>query len=58
MDFPFSEAVSLVVACDAQEEIDRLWDRLAEGGKPQQCGWIKDRYGMPWQVVPNAMTAG
>lgn len=51
-DFPFSEAVSIVVACQTQAEIDRLWDRLGEGGAPQQCGWIKDPYGLPWQIVP------
>ena len=52
-DFPFSEAVSLVVSCDTQAEIDRLWDRIGEGGNPQMCGWIKDRFGLPWQVVPS-----
>ena len=55
LDFPFSEAVSLVVACDTQAEIDRLWERLGEGGSPQACGWIKDRFGMPGQVMPAAM---
>ena len=52
-DFPFSEAVSLVVQCDTQDEIDRIWGRLGEGGTPQMCGWIRDRFGMPWQVVPS-----
>ena len=51
-DFPFTEAVSLVAECDDQADIDRLWQRLGEGGTPLQCGWIKDRYGLPWQVVP------
>lgn len=52
--FQFSEACSLVVACDTQDEIDRLWSRLLEdGGKEQQCGWIKDPYGLPWQIVPS-----
>lgn len=57
VDFPFSEAVSLSVACDTQEEIDRIWAQLAEGGKEVQCGWIKDRYGLPWQVVPSQCEA-
>jgi predicted 3-demethylubiquinone-9 3-methyltransferase (glyoxalase superfamily) len=55
MDFPFSEAVSLVYACDSQAEIDRVWDRLGDGGAPQKCGWIKDRFGMPWQIVPASL---
>lgn len=55
VDFPFSEAVSLVAPCEDQAEIDRLWGALGEGGVPQQCGWIKDRFGMPWQIVPASM---
>lgn len=55
VDFPFSEATSIVVTCDTQAEIDRIWDRLADGGRPQQCGWIKDRYGLPWQIVPSTI---
>lgn len=52
--FTFNEAVSLQVFCDTQEEIDYYWDRLAKGGdeKAQQCGWLKDKYGLSWQVVP------
>ena len=50
--FPFTEAVSFVVNCDGQEEIDHFWDRLVEGGEPGPCGWLKDRYGLSWQVVP------
>lgn len=50
--FPFTEAISLSVACDDQEEIDRYWNALGEGGTIQQCGWLKDRYGLSWQIVP------
>ena len=51
--FPFTEAVSFVVECADQAEIDYYWGRLASGGgKPVQCGWLKDRYGLSWQVVP------
>jgi predicted 3-demethylubiquinone-9 3-methyltransferase (glyoxalase superfamily) len=52
--FKLSEAISLVVPCDTQAEIDHYWDRLGDGGDPaaQQCGWLKDRYGLSWQVVP------
>lgn len=51
--FKFTEAISLVVNCKDQREVDYYWDRLlAGGGAPQQCGWLKDRYGLSWQVVP------
>jgi predicted 3-demethylubiquinone-9 3-methyltransferase (glyoxalase superfamily) len=51
--FKFTEASSMVVQCDTQAEIDRLWSALlAGGGREQQCGWLKDRYGLPWQIVP------
>ena len=50
--FPHTEACSLVVACDTQAEIDRVWDALtADGGRPVECGWLKDRYGLSWQIV-------
>ncbi len=54
-EFTFNEAVSLMAMCDTQEEIDHLWDRLSEGGEPGPCGWLKDRFGVSWQVVPAAM---
>ncbi len=52
--FRFSEAISFIVNCKTQEEIDRLWEKLSEGGdeKAQQCGWLKDKYGLSWQIVP------
>lgn len=55
--FKFNEAVSLQVHCATQEEIDYYWERLSAGGDPaaQQCGWLKDRYGLSWQVVPDDM---
>jgi predicted 3-demethylubiquinone-9 3-methyltransferase (glyoxalase superfamily) len=55
--FTFNEAVSLQVYCDTQEEIDYYWDKLSKGGDPkaQQCGWLKDKYGLSWQVVPKAL---
>ncbi len=54
-EFRFNEAVSLLVPCESQAEIDLLWDRLGEGGSPQQCGWLKDRFGLSWQIVPAAL---
>jgi len=50
--FTFSPAVSFIVNCDTQEEIDTLWDRLSEGGEKSVCGWLKDKYGVSWQIVP------
>lgn len=53
--FTFSEAVSLTVSCENQEEVDRYWDALLAGGEPSQCGWLTDRYGLSWQIVPVAL---
>lgn len=50
--FTFSEAISLIVSCESQAEVDRYWDALLEGGAPSQCGWLKDKYGLSWQIVP------
>jgi predicted 3-demethylubiquinone-9 3-methyltransferase (glyoxalase superfamily) len=50
--FKFSEAISLSIACTTQEEIDRYWARLTEGGEEGPCGWLKDKYGLSWQVTP------
>lgn len=50
--YPFTDAVSLLVTCESQEEIDELWRKLGEGGAPGQCGWLKDRWGLSWQIVP------
>jgi predicted 3-demethylubiquinone-9 3-methyltransferase (glyoxalase superfamily) len=44
------------VSCDTQEEIDRYWDALLQGGTPEQCGWLKDRYGLSWQIVPEVLS--
>ena len=53
--FAFSEAVSFVVNCETQEEIDHYWERLSEGGEPGRCGWLKDPFGLSWQVVPASL---
>jgi len=50
--FKFNESVSFVVHCETQEEVDYYWDKLTAGGTPSQCGWLKDRFGLSWQVVP------
>lgn len=53
--FPFTEAVSFMVPCEDQAEVDHYWDALVEGGEPSQCGWLKDRYGLSWQVVAKVL---
>ena len=53
--FPFTEAVSFTIACRDQDEVDYYWDRLVAGGQESQCGWLKDRYGLSWQVVPDRL---
>ena len=53
--FKFTEAISLVVNCESQEEIDDLWVKLCEGGEESQCGWLKDKFGLSWQIVPTAL---
>jgi predicted 3-demethylubiquinone-9 3-methyltransferase (glyoxalase superfamily) len=52
---PFNHAVSFVVNCDDQAEIDRYWNALLEGGSAEQCGWLKDRFGLSWQIVPTVL---
>ena len=54
-EFKFDEAVSFQITCEDQEEVDYYWDRLSEGGEEGPCGWVKDRYGLSWQVVPTGM---
>jgi predicted 3-demethylubiquinone-9 3-methyltransferase (glyoxalase superfamily) len=53
--FRFSEAVSFVVNCQSQPEVDALWKKLSAGGEPGRCGWLKDKYGLSWQVVPTVL---
>ena len=53
--FKFTEAISLFVKCDTQDEVDRLWEKLSEGGEKGRCGWLKDRYGLSWQIVPTIL---
>ena len=54
-DFPFTEAVSLQVSCESQDEVDELWASLSEGGEEGPCGWLKDRFGLSWQIIPTAL---
>jgi predicted 3-demethylubiquinone-9 3-methyltransferase (glyoxalase superfamily) len=55
--FRFTEAVSFILDCEDQAEVDRYWSALTEGGQPSRCGWLKDRYGLSWQVVPREVLA-
>jgi predicted 3-demethylubiquinone-9 3-methyltransferase (glyoxalase superfamily) len=53
--YTFTEATSFLVSCQTQEEVDELWDKLTEGGEPGPCGWLKDRFGLSWQIIPAAL---
>jgi predicted 3-demethylubiquinone-9 3-methyltransferase (glyoxalase superfamily) len=55
-DFTFNEAISLQVDCETQEEVDAFWTKLSDGGEEGPCGWLKDRYGVSWQIVPTRLT--
>jgi predicted 3-demethylubiquinone-9 3-methyltransferase (glyoxalase superfamily) len=52
---PFNHAVSFMVSCDTQQELDKYWTALLEGGTPEQCGWLRDKYGLCWQIVPSML---
>jgi predicted 3-demethylubiquinone-9 3-methyltransferase (glyoxalase superfamily) len=54
-NYSFTPAVSFMIECDTQEELDAYWDSLADGGKPIQCGWITDKYGLTWQITPSIL---
>jgi predicted 3-demethylubiquinone-9 3-methyltransferase (glyoxalase superfamily) len=53
--FKFTEAISLLVSCETQKEVDELWSKLSAGGGEGQCGWLKDKYGLSWQIIPTAL---
>jgi len=54
--FKFTEAISLFVKCETQQEVDYFWEKLSEGGQKSRCGWLKDKYGLSWQIVPVALS--
>ena len=54
--FAFTPAIPLVVNCDSQAELDAMWERLSDGGEELECGWLRDRYGLSWQIVPTALS--
>jgi predicted 3-demethylubiquinone-9 3-methyltransferase (glyoxalase superfamily) len=53
--FTFSPAISFFVNCETQQEVDELWEKLAEGGEKNRCGWLKDKYGLSWQIIPSVL---
>ncbi len=53
--YSFTPAISLFVNCNTQEEVDELWDKLLEGGEPSRCGWLQDKFGLSWQIIPEAL---
>jgi len=53
--FSFGQGTSMFVNCETQEEVDELWEKLSEGGEKQRCGWLKDKYGVSWQIIPSAL---
>ena len=53
--YTFSEAISLFVSCETQAEVDELWSKLTDGGSESQCGWLKDKFGLSWQIIPSAL---
>jgi predicted 3-demethylubiquinone-9 3-methyltransferase (glyoxalase superfamily) len=53
--FRFTPAISFFVNCETQQEVDELWEKLSEGGKKDRCGWLKDKYGLSWQIIPSAL---
>ncbi|MCU1335668.1 MAG: hypothetical protein JWO19_1249 [Bryobacterales bacterium] len=53
--FKFTEAISLFVDCETQEEVDDLWEKLSAGGQPSRCGWLKDKFGLSWQIIPRVL---
>jgi predicted 3-demethylubiquinone-9 3-methyltransferase (glyoxalase superfamily) len=53
--FRFTEAISLFVSCESQQEVDELWEKLSAGGEKSRCGWLKDKFGLSWQIIPSAL---